>query len=101
MTVRSLVMAFALTLTLTTAAAAQSDVPGPGMEDGVVAQIDTAAGVFQLEDGRIYRVQPGTELVYKGYPTPLSSLHAGDYITITNAQRLAYRDGQYVLIPTN
>jgi hypothetical protein len=101
MTVRSLAMAFALTLTLATAAAAQSDVPGPGMEDGVVAQIDTAAGVVQLEDGRMYRVQPGTEFVYKGYPAPLNSLHAGNYITITGAQRVAYRDGQYVQIPAN
>jgi hypothetical protein len=30
-------MAFALTLTVVTAALAQSDVPGPGMQDGIVA----------------------------------------------------------------
>ena len=53
MRVRAVAMAFALTLTAATAARAQSDVPAPGMQDGVVAQIDTAAGVVKLEDGRI------------------------------------------------
>ena len=96
MTVRSVAMAFALTLTVVTAALAQSDVPGPGMQDGVVAQVDIAAGVVKLEDGRMYRVKPGTELVVKGYPTPLGSLQPGSYLTISNAQPVIYRDGQYV-----
>jgi hypothetical protein len=86
MTVRSVAMAFALTLTVATAAMAQSDVPGPGMQDGIVAQVDTAAGVVKLEDGRMYREQAGTEFVVKGYPTPLSALQPGSYITISGAQ---------------
>jgi len=96
MTVRSMAMAFVLTLTAATAAMAQSDVPGPGMQDGIVAQVDTAAGVVKLQDGRMYREEPGTEFVSKGYPTPLSSLRPGTYITISNAQPVIYRDGHYV-----
>ena len=96
MTVRSMAMAFALTVTAATAAMAQSDVPAPGMLDGIVAQVDTAAGVVKLEDGRMYRVEPGTEFVSKGSPTPLSSLRPGSYVTISGAQPVIYRDGQYV-----
>jgi hypothetical protein len=96
MTVRSVAMAFALTLTAATGAMAQSDVPGPGMQDGIVAQVDTAAGVVKLEDGRMYHVEPGTELVSKGYSTPLSALRPGAYITISGAKPVIYRDGQYV-----
>jgi hypothetical protein len=96
MTVRAVAMAFALTLTAATAAMAQSDVPGPGMQDGVVAQVDAANGVVKLEDGRMYRVGPGTEFVSKGYPTSLGSLQPGTYITISGAQPVIYRDGQYV-----
>jgi hypothetical protein len=96
MRVRSAVMAVALTLTAATAAMAQSDVPGPGMEDGIVAQVDSAARVVKLEDGRMYRVEPGTELVFKGYPTPLSALQPGSYITISGGQQVILRGGQYV-----
>ena len=95
MTVRSVAMAFALTLTAATAAMAQSDVPAPGMEDGIVAQVDSAAGVVKLQDGRMYRVEPGTEFVSKGYPTPLGSLQPGSYITISGAHPVVYRNGQY------
>jgi hypothetical protein len=96
MRVRAVAMAFALTLTAATAARAQSDVPAPGMQDGVVAQIDTAAGVVKLEDGRMYRVEPGTELVFKGYPTQLNALQPGSYITINGGQPVVYRNGGYV-----
>jgi Cu/Ag efflux protein CusF len=92
-------MAVALTLTVTTSAVAQSDVPGPGMQDGIVAGVDTAAGVVKLEDGRMYRLKPGAELVYRGSPTPLSALRPGNYITISGAEPVEYRDGQYVLSP--
>ena len=96
MKVRSLAMAVALTLTAATAAMAQSDVPAPGQEDGVVSQVDTANGVVKLEDGRMYRVQPGTEFVFKGYPTQLGALQPGSYITITGAQPVIYQNGQYI-----
>jgi hypothetical protein len=96
MRVRSVAMGLMLTLTAATAAMAQSDVPGAGMEDGIVAQVDTAAHVVKLEDGRMYREQAGTEFVAKGYPTPLGSLQPGSYITISGAQPVTYRDGQYV-----
>ena len=86
MTVRAVAMACVLTLGVVTAAMAQSDVPGPGMEDGIVAQVDTAAGVVKLEDGRAYRVERGTEFVVKGQPTPLGALQPGNYITISGAQ---------------
>jgi hypothetical protein len=96
MRVRSVAMGLMLTLTAATAAMAQSDVPGPGMEDGIVAQVDTAAHVVKLEDGRMFREQAGTEFVVKGYPTPLGSLRPGAYVTITGAQPVTSRDGQYV-----
>ena len=57
MTVRSVVAAGALVLAVATSAMAQSGVPGPGMQDGVVAQVDTAASVVKLQDGRMYRVE--------------------------------------------
>jgi hypothetical protein len=95
MRVRSVAMAAMLMLTGATAAMAQSDVPGPGMQDGIVAQIDTAAHVVRLEDGRMYREQTGTEFVSKGYPTPLGSLRPGSYVTITGAEPVTFRDGHY------
>jgi hypothetical protein len=101
MRVRSVVTGCALALAVTTAAMAQSDVPGPGMQDGIVAQVDVSAGVVKLQDGRIYRVEPGGEIVFKGYPVPLGSLRPGNYVTISGAQPVAVRDGQYVQIPQN
>ena len=99
MKLRSVAMAWALTLAVATGAMAQSSVPNPGMQDGVVAQVDTQAGVVKLQDGRMYRVEAGTELVFKGYPTPLGALRPGDYITINGARPVISRDGQYVQDP--
>jgi len=101
MKLRALAMAGALTLAVATGAMAQSTVPNPGQPDGVVAQVDTQAGVVKLQDGRMYRVEPGTELVFKGYPTPLSALRPGNYIVISNARPVVFRDGQYVQDPGN
>ena len=96
MRVRAVMMACALTLTAATAAMAQSDMPAPGMQDGIVAQVDTAAGVVKLEDGRMYRQQAGTEFVAKGNPTSLDALQPGTYVTISGAQPVIVRDGGYV-----
>jgi len=101
MKLRSVAMAWALTLAVATGVMAQSSVPNPGMRDGVVAEVDTQAGVVKLQDGRMYRVEPGTELVFKGYPTPLNALRPGNYITISGARAVISRDGQYVQDPNN
>jgi len=101
MRVRSVVTACALTLAVATGAMAQSSVPGPGMQDGVVAEVDSAAGVVKLQDGRMYRVASGTEIVVKGEPVPLGALRPGNYVTINGAQPVIYRDGQYVQVPSN
>ena len=93
--------AVALTLTVVTSALAQSSVPSPGMQDGIVAEIDAAAGVVKLEDGRMYRVKPGTEFVYRGSPTPLASLRPGNYVTISGGEPVIFRDGQYMQAPQN
>jgi len=103
MTVRSVTLRFAmaaaLAFTAVSTARAQSDVPDPGMEDGIVAKVDTTAGVVTLQDGRMFRVKPGTELVHKGGPIPVDALVTGDYITITGAEAVDSRDGQYVRTP--
>jgi len=99
MKMRAVVMACALTFAAAAGAMAQSSVPGPGMKDGVVAEVDSAAGVVKLQDGRMYRVASGTELVFKGVPVPLETLRPGNYVTINGAKPVVYRDGQYV--PTN
>jgi len=101
MTLRSMVMAGALVVTVVTSAMAQSGVPGPGMQDGVVAQVDAAASVVKLQDGRMYRVERGTELVSKGFPVTLGALRPGDYVTISNARPVIYRDGQYIVPAQN
>ena len=93
MTVRSVATAFGLTLAAATAAMAQSDVPAPGLQDGIVAQIDTGAGVVKLEDGRMYREQPGTEFISKGHPTALGSLRPGNYVTISGAAPVIVQAG--------
>jgi len=92
-------MAVAFTLTVATSARAQSDVSG--LQDGIVAEADTAAGVVTLEDGRRFRRKPGTEIVYKGYWIPLGALRPGNYITISGAEPVVYRDGRYVPISEN
>ena len=99
MGVREVVTACALTLAMTTGAMAQSSVPAPGMQDGVVAQVDSAAGIVTLQDGRMFRVHPTTELVVKGNPARLDALRPGNYVTITGARPVIYRDGQYVEVP--
>lgn len=99
MQVRSVAIACALALAVTTGAMAQSSVPGPGQQDGVVAQIDGAAGVVKLQDGRMYRVVGGTEIVAKGSPVSLEALQPGVYVTLTGAQPVVLRDGQYVVVP--
>ena len=96
MKMRAVVMAWALTFAAAAGAMAQSSVPGPGMRDGVVAEVDSAAGVVKLQDGRMYRVASGTELVFKGVPVPLETLRLGNYVTINGAKSVVYRDGQYV-----
>jgi len=96
MKISAAVMAAALSLALATQAMAQASVPGPGQQDGVVAQVDTAAGVVKLQDGRMYRVQQGTEIVSKGNPVALNALQPGTYVTLTKAQLVIMRDGQYV-----
>ena len=99
MRVRSVMMACALTLAVVTGAMAQSSVPGPGVKDGIVAAVDSTAGVLKLQDGRMYRVGQGAELVYKGNPISLDALRPGNYVTISGAQPVVYRDGQYVQLP--
>ena len=101
MRVRFVVTAFALTLVAATGAAAQSCVPSPGLKDGVVAQVDTAAGVIHLQDGRMYRVAPGAELVSRGNPVALGTLRPGTYVTINGGQPVILRDGQYVPAPAD
>ena len=101
MQVRSVVTACVLALAVTTAAIAQSSVPGPGMQDGIVAQVDTSAGVVKLQDGRMFRVETGGEVVYRGNPISLDVLRPGNYVTISGAQPVIYRDGQYVQVPQN
>ena len=96
MKIGAALMAAALSLALATEAMAQASVPGPGQLDGVVAQVDTAAGVVKLQDGRMYRVEKGTEIVSKGNPVALSALKPGTYVTLTKAQPVILRDGQYV-----
>jgi len=99
MQVRAVAIACALTLAVTTGVMAQSSVPAPGQQDGVVAQVDSSAGVVKLQDGRMYRVVTGTEIISKGLPVTLGALQPGAYVTLTGAQPVALRDGQYVVVP--
>ena len=96
MRIRAVMLAAALILTVATGAIAQSSVPAPGQQDGVVAQVDTAASVVKLQDGRMYRVAQGSEVVVKGNPVALATLQPGTYVTLSNAQPVTIRDGQYV-----
>ena len=99
MQVRSVAIGCALVLAVTTGAMAQSSVPGPGQQDGVVAQVDSASGVVMLQDGRMYRVFTGTEIVSKGRPVSVGALQPGAYVTLTGAQPVVLREGQYVVVP--
>jgi hypothetical protein len=99
MTVRAVVTASVITLVAVTGAWAQSDVPGPGDQDGVVARVDSAADVVQLADGRLFRVAPGTEILVRGAPTATARLTPGTNVIIRGGQEVEYRDGQYVPIP--
>ena len=99
MQVRSVVTACALARVGTTTAMAPASVPGPGMRDGVVAQVDAAAGVVKLQDGRMYRVPASGEVIHKGNPISLDALRPGSYVTISGSQPVVYRDGQYVQVP--
>ena len=99
MTVRAVVTASVITLAAVTGAWAQSDVPGPGDQDGVVARVDSAADVVQLADGRLFRLAPGTEFIVRGAPTAPARLLPGTNVIIRGGHEVEYRDGQYVPIP--
>jgi hypothetical protein len=103
MRIRTVVVAFAMTLGTASGAVAQWDVPSPGFEDGVVARVDTAAGVLELQDGRMYRVARGTELVAQrglvseiGEPSQLDQLAAGQYVSIRGGEPVAKEGGRYI-----
>ena len=65
-------------------------------EQGRIARLDTAAGVVILEDGRMYRVTPGTVLLVDNRAVPFGQLRAGSPVVIRAGEHVALRDGQYV-----
>ena len=79
------------------AASAQSVVP-PAEDMGVIARVDTRYNVLILEDGRMLRVTPATVILAGGVPATVGALQPGSPVVVRGAERVTFRNGQYVLI---
>ena len=86
------IVAAALLLGSIAVASAQSIV------SGTVVRIDPHSSVVVLEDGRMYRVTPGTALVVDNQPAQVATLRPGQRVVIQSAEVVALRDGQYVTV---
>jgi hypothetical protein len=59
------------------------------IESGTVLRIDPQASVVVLDDGRMYRVTPGTVLVVESRPTPITALRPGQRVVIQSGEVVA------------
>lgn len=65
-------------------------------QQGHVVSIDPSANVVVLDNGRMYRVTPGTTLYVDNQPAPLGALRAGDAVIVRSGQPVVYQNGQYL-----
>lgn len=70
----------------------------PVDDTGVVARVDTRHNVVILEDGRMLRATPATIIMMGGVPATVGALRPGSPVVVRNAERVAFRNGQYVVI---
>jgi hypothetical protein len=82
----------ALVLGLAAIAAAQS------LEPGTVVRVDPQSSLVLLDDGRMYRVTPGTVVVVDNRPAAIATLRPGQRVVIHAGEMVTYRDGQYVRV---
>ena len=80
------------------AGAASAQSVAPIDDTGVVARVDTRYNVVILEDGRMLRATPATVIMAGGVPSTVGALQPGSAVVISNAERVAFRNGQYVAI---
>ena len=94
---RSVVLLLTVAGVLMAGAASAQGVP-PAEDMGVVARVDTRQNVLILEDGRMLRVTPATVILAGGVPATVGALQPGSPVVVRGAERVAFRNGQYVLI---
>lgn len=67
-------------------------------DTGVVARVDTRHNVVILQDGRMLRATPATVIMAGGVPSTVGALQPGSAVVVRNAERVVFRNGQYVVI---
>jgi hypothetical protein len=64
---------------------------------GHVSGVDVGQHVVVLDDGRMYRVTPGTEILVNGRPVALQTVQPGTTVVIHSGQPVVDQNGQYVV----
>jgi hypothetical protein len=82
-----------------TALAAVAQSPGASTDHtGVLTRVDERSSVVIFDDGRAFRVTPGTAILVEGMVAEFGALRPGRVVTLRAAEPVVFRDGQYVRV---
>lgn len=99
MRIRALATTLALAaVTATTVHPASAQTTTIVEQQGHVVSVDPSANVVVLDNGRMYRVMPGTTLYVDNQPVPLAALRPGETVIVRSGQPVVYQNGQYVAV---
>lgn len=87
----------ALALVVVTTAGAQPSTLAQD-QSGRVARVDAGQHVVVLQDGRMYRLTPGTQVFVDNRPVALQTVAPGSTIVIRSGEPVVYENGQYVVM---
>jgi hypothetical protein len=88
----------ALACALVVIGLAASAAVGQDVYVGTITRTDGPHQVIIFNDGRMYRVMPGTMLLVNDQPIVYPSLQPGTGVTVRGGQPVVFRDGQYVVV---
>ncbi len=66
---------------------------------GRISRVDVGQHVVVLDDGRMYRMAPGTEILVNGQPVALQTVQPGTTVVVRSGEPVVYQNGQYVVMP--
>jgi hypothetical protein len=93
-----LTRALALACVLVIIGLASSSAVGQDVYVGTITRMDAPERVIIFDDGRMYRVMPGTVLLVNEQPMVYTSLQPGTRVLVRGGEAVAFRDGQYYVI---
>jgi cation transport ATPase len=90
---RIVTIALAVGLALVTVSAVQAN-----EYKGKVTRLDPDAKVVIMDDGRMFRVVPNTEVIVEEKPVQFETLQPGASVVIRSGEAVEFRDGKYILV---